>query len=251
QDPSAYVTKAGLEALDRGIDPASPKGGLYPLRKAMEQLAGFLMWPMIVISILHALIRGQGAADKKLLDVGIRFFTVVFLLWVYPVWDLMLYRGISVPLTKQLTDGELVKDVVEAVAAAGGRDDWETFGMGLENSSPMEEISRIHTNVAQCAVELELGKGDPQAGKSCLGSEVPTASQAVAAREIDGYIQAPDSMKAAWNNQLHPDVRQVMERHNSQSRKASWWGARLWERFRGAAHMVTNPSEWLANTVMG
>src|SRR5690606_14696317 len=33
QDPSAYVTKAGLEALDRGIDPASPKGGLYPLRK--------------------------------------------------------------------------------------------------------------------------------------------------------------------------------------------------------------------------
>src|SRR5690606_15616920 len=98
-DRTAYLTQSGLEGLDRGLDPAVPSGGLYPLRKAIEQLASFLMWPFIIIAILHALVRGQGAADKKLLDVGVRFFTVVALLWIYPIWDLVLYRGVAIPLT--------------------------------------------------------------------------------------------------------------------------------------------------------
>ena len=250
-DQTGYLTQKGLEGLDRGIDPGTPNGGLYPLRKAIEQLAGFVMWPMILIAIVHALVRSDGMADRKLLGVGIRFFTVVFCLWIYPLWDLMIYRGVAIPVTKVLTDGELVRDVITAIARAGGRDDWRTFADSRK--SPTEALGQFLTNDARCAAELEVGGEDPRAGKACFGPEVDPSIQAMHARSVESYFPGSDSAKIAFLAEKDPEVAATIVEHNRQSRKGSFWDhvGNTWDRFKSGLGAILSPSEWLSRTVTG
>lgn len=257
--PTATIDNDNLRKLDEGLDPGSRDGALYPLRKAIEQLVGFLIWPIILIAILHALITSRGAADRSLINVGIAFFTVVFLLWAYPAWDLLIYRGIAIPISEVLTEKELVMNIVDAVG--NNRPDVEgapNLSSGLEDeatySSPLEQLSNYYTRDAGCAMQLEAGGGDAQAAADCLGEDLPEVVQALHARSLEGYYPTDDESFNAFVAQLDPSVAEELATQLEQAKD----DPNLWERVRNigdkvdeVAAAITNPSEWLSKSLTG
>lgn len=228
KDPTSSISWPIIGSIDRAIDPArggEQAGGLYPLRKAMEQLAGILIVPLILISVLHALVTKKGGADQHLTQVGIQFFTVVFLLWAYPYWDALLYRQLAIPLTETLTNGEVVTDVVrgiglsvaqsdstsadtestETYAELGNENNWPREGDGDQAaSSPMQEIGSYFQHSVQCQIEISSAGAEPGGraaegtASACYGEDVPKVRKLMHANDFQAYAGKEDVTDMDW-----------------------------------------------------
>lgn len=233
-DETAIVRKSALEALDHGLNPRSPGGGFYPLRKAIENLAAYLIWPIVIISILHALVTARGTADQVFIKIGVQFFVVIFLLWFYPLWDFMLYDNLAKPLSKAFTNGPVVHNLLDKIGKVGGRED---LAQGTTSEwSPTDQLSAFYTNDAACATLADISGGNPGSAERCFGADRPQALKAMHARSYDGYLQGSSEQKAAYFAQMDPSTGNVITTELEKSRNISWW---------------RNPISWTANQVKG
>lgn len=222
QEQTVTLDNGILRDLDYGLDPArkggrnTTAGALYPLRKAMEQLAGYAIFPLLLFSVLYAMVRGGTATDDKLATVGKQFLTVLFLLWAYPLWDFVLYRGLAIPITETLSEGQVVQDVIGAIGSSTGRED---LANGLENSSPTGELSAFYSNDLQCTLEIATGSAeDATVADACYGANVPESRAAMHARTADMYMDGSVEQKCAWlyeeiNANVNSRVRSIKD----------WW----------------------------
>jgi len=89
-----------LYTFNRAIDPVLVSGAFYPLRKIVEQMAIWLIFPLTILGIVSGALRGN--PDRELVDGAKRLLVVMGLLWTYPLWDILVFRGIAGPVSLQL-----------------------------------------------------------------------------------------------------------------------------------------------------
>jgi hypothetical protein len=160
---TASVNRGALNNLERGLDPALTDGGLYPLRKGVEQLAGFLAFVLAAVSMLHAMITGgAGGSAGGLQKWVMNFLCVWLLLWAYPAWDYLVYKQLSKSIVMQLEEGKVAKSVTDRIMNKGSAGSTAiAAGDALPaGSSPLAELNRMNQNEQNCHMLMSQGNND-------------------------------------------------------------------------------------------
>lgn len=190
---SLTVSNGTISRIDGYLDPAQKNGALYPLRKAMEQLAAIMLVPLLIIAASWTLLSGGTASDAKMGELGVKLITVLFLLWAYPAWDFVLYRHVTIPMYRALTEGG-VKEAVMGKVAHGA----------YKGTAIDEQISVILQNQTACTVALVVGPEALGSGPSC-----PNMDDAAGALTFDNVLTTLGgdyAAIAAVVENLPPDV---------------------------------------------
>ena len=250
-EQTASAAGPTLRALDAGLDPARQDGTLYPLRKGMEQLAGLLIFPLLIIGVVHTLVTARDDADTRLRDLGIQFFAVVAMLWVYPLWDWVLYRQIADPLTQALSNGAVVQQIASNISSRT-RTSVPGFTDGVTDPSfsPGGEMSAFWQNDLACPVELAASTAADSAASRCTGDSVPVSRKLMHQRSQEGLMLGSAAQKDSAVSSMNPDERT--------------WRDNLVQAIRGFASSVSqaanfdlgqwvigNVGNWLSSTVAG
>ncbi len=235
------INNANLRALDQGLDPADRSGVLYPLRKGLEQLAGVMMFPILIIAVLHALLTARGEADTKLRDLAINYFVVIVMLWGYPLWDYILYRKIAIPVAQAMTNGQVVNKISQSINRQT-RNPSPTFSdsTGATNFSPGGELSAFWQNDLACPVEIAASTvADSTAGQRCYGDDIPESRARLHANSARGLQLGNPAQKDTVNAGVFSRWR---DKINS-----------AWEGVTGAASavasVVSDPKGWVLGNV--
>lgn len=113
-DPTSVLTK-----INDRLDPMQVSSGLYPLRKAFEQLSIWILVPLLFLSLAKAVAMGVNRGDAQLAEVAKQLAVVVVLMWSYTLWDVVIFRFVAVPVAGALSNKTTLAAV--ATAASGGR----------------------------------------------------------------------------------------------------------------------------------
>jgi hypothetical protein len=250
-----HLNRAFLRSFDKALDPASgggvtssgepiPRGGLFVLRKSLESMAGFLLIALLVLSVIHALITGFGAADNKLKEVAIRFFVVLFLLWFYPMWDYLLFRGLVIPLEERLTSPATVYTVTSSIARATGGDQFIADDIRSKNADLISVSSQMYQSKDACATALGAASqgGSDAALDVCVSPEQPNIVTASNAKAAIGSSAASLEETKGWLGRLGSSTASLLNR--SMERVSSSYQA-----VGAAASAIANPLSYIADAL--
>lgn len=208
----SYTSMSGVQRFGEALAPVrgsgdNPDGALYPIRKGVEQLTGFLLFPILVVALVHAMITGGGAPDAKIARVGIKFLTVLLLLWAYPLWDRIIYHGIALPTANMLSSGSMVAGAMQGVSSwRNDSGDYPTFNFEEDIAameaepggefSPTRELSHYYNTDLACAQEMGSDAvGEDDAARECFGAHVPGSRSAMHTNSLTGIMVGEEDVR--------------------------------------------------------
>lgn len=210
-----------INAVRERIDPLESSGAFYEFRKMLEQLAGIAILPMILIAVVMALFK-----QKTLVKVGIKFFTILFMLWAYPYWDVLLFQAVGKPMAEQILSRERMRDM----ATAMNQDE-----AVMDEDNPLDALGRQSAAAEMCVSRMANGTDVDDLPDICFDDVVE--------QQIIGIMR-----RSATDEQVQAFIEANEE--NLWEQGLRWLGDRA-EDVGGMVNFVANAGDWLTEQIFG